>query len=317
MKIIRAEKMGFCFGVAGAINLCNKIADETDKLRQKNIEETEKNLKENIKEKNFFEGNLFILGMLVHNKKVTSDMEKKGFRTLSEEDLREGKIKLEKKDTVIIRAHGTTKEIYDILEKEKVKISDATCVFVERIRKALIEAEEKGKKIIFIGDRFHPEVKGIVSFGKNVSVVNSFEEFMELPINPNEEYCLLTQTTLNKELFFQIKDYITDNYSNIEIFSKICGATYERQKAVEKLAKEVDMVIIVGDNKSSNSKKLYEISKSVNEKSYLIQDKTELDSSWFKDVERVGITAGASTPEEIILEIENEIRGTFDDKHGL
>lgn len=127
----------------------------------------------------------------------------------------------------------------------------------------------------------------------------------------------MTQTTLNKELFFQIKDYVTANYTNIEIFSKICGATYERQKAVEKLAKEVDMVLIVGDNKSSNSKKLYEISESVNKKSYLIQDLTELNCSWFDNVQKVGITAGASTPEEIILEIENKIRGIFDDKHGL
>ncbi len=294
MEIKRAEKMGFCFGVAGAINLCNKIAEEKN-----------------------FQGNLFILGMLVHNKNVTSDMEKKGFKTLSEEDLKEEKIKLNKKDTVIIRAHGTTKEIYDILEKEKVKIYDATCVFVERIRKALIEAEKNGKKIIFIGDRYHPEVKGIVSFGNDVTIVNSFEEFTKLYVDKEKEYCLLTQTTLNKELFFKIKEYTEKNYKNIDIFSKICGATYERQKAVEKLAGEVDMVLIVGDNKSSNTKKLYEISKSVNEKSYLIQDKTELNSSWFNGIKKVGITAGASTPEEIILEIEKEIRGTFDDKHGL
>ncbi len=294
MEIIRAEKMGFCFGVAGAINLCNNI------LKEKKFEE-----------------NYFILGMLVHNKRVTSDMEKKGFRTLSEEDLKDKKVNLTKKDVVIIRAHGTTRQIYDILEKEKVKIYDATCIFVERIRKALIEAESKGKKIIFIGDRNHPEVKGIVSFGKDVSIVNSFEEFTKLSIDKEKEYCLLTQTTLNKELFFQIKDYVTANYTNIEIFSKICGATYERQKAVEKLAKEVDMVLIVGDNKSSNSKKLYEISESVNKKSYLIQDLTELNCSWFDNVQKVGITAGASTPEEIILEIENKIRGIFDDKHGL
>lgn len=294
MEIKRAEKMGFCFGVAGAINLCNKIAEEKN-----------------------FQGNLFILGMLVHNKNVTSAMERKGFKTLSEEDLKEEKIKLNKKDTVIIRAHGTTKEIYDILEKEKVKIYDATCVFVERIRKALIEAEKNGKKIIFIGDRYHPEVKGIVSFGNDVTIVNSFEEFTKLYVDKEKEYCLLTQTTLNKELFFKIKEYTEKNYKNIDIFSKICGATYERQKAVEKLAGEVDMVLIVGDNKSSNTKKLYEISKSVNEKSYLIQDKTELNSSWFNGIKKVGITAGASTPEEIILEIEKEIRGTFDDKHGL
>lgn len=123
MEIIRAEKMGFCFGVAGAINLCNNI------LKEKKFEE-----------------NYFILGMLVHNKRVTSDMEKKGFRTLSEEDLKDKKVNLTKKDVVIIRAHGTTRQIYDILEKEKVKIYDATCIFVERIRKALIEAESKGKK---------------------------------------------------------------------------------------------------------------------------------------------------------------------------
>ena len=294
MEIRRAEKMGFCFGVSGAINLCNKIIEQK-----------------------IFEENLFILGMLVHNKYVTSNMEKKGFTTLLEEDLKLGKIKLNKKDTVIIRAHGTTKEIYDILEKEKVKIYDATCVFVERIRKALIEAEKNEKKIIFIGDKYHPEVKGIVSFGKNVTIVNSFEEFKELSIKENDKYCLLTQTTLNKELFFKIKEYVNNNYKNIEIFSKICGATYERQKAVEKLAEEVDLVLIVGDNKSSNSKKLYEISKSINEKSYLIQDKTELNYSWFSNIEKIGITAGASTPEEIILEIEKEIRGTFDDKHGL
>lgn len=294
MKIIRAEKMGFCFGVAGAINLCEKIFSEKNS-----------------------EGNIYILGMLVHNKNVTSDMEKKGFITLSEENLKSGKIKLDKKDTIIIRAHGTTKEIYDILEKEKVKVYDATCVFVERIRKALIEAEEEGKKIIFIGDKNHPEVRGIVSFGKNVSIVNSFKEFKEVSIKDNEEYCLLTQTTLNKEVFFEIKDYIVENYGNIHIFSKICGATYERQKAVEKLAKETDIVIIVGDKASSNSKKLYEISKEINERSYLIQDKTELEEDWFHNVENIGITAGASTPEKIILEIENEIRGIFDDKHGL
>lgn len=302
MEIKRAEKMGFCFGVAGAINLCNKIEQE----RESNNE----------KEKNF-DGNLFILGMLVHNKNVTADMENKGFKTLSEEDLKEGKVKLNKKDTVIIRAHGTTKEIYDILEEEKVKIYDATCVFVERIRKALISAEKNGKKIIFIGDKYHPEVKGIVSFGNDVIIVNSFEEFINLEIDEDKEYCLLTQTTLNKELFFKIKKYTENNYKNIEIFSKICGATYERQKAVEKLAGEVDIVLIVGDNKSSNTKKLYEISKSVNEKSYLLQDKTEIDFSWFNNVKKVGITAGASTPEEIILEIEKEIRGIFDDKRGL
>lgn len=291
MEIIRAEKMGFCFGVQGAINLCNKIIDE----------------------KNFL-NRIFILGMLVHNKNVTKDMEKKGFTILPEENLRTGKINLDEKDTIIIRAHGTTKEIYDILKRRRVKIYDATCIFVKRIRTALIEAEKKNKTVIFIGDKNHPEVKGIISFGKDVKVFGTFEEFKEFSVEENKKYILLTQTTLNKKLFFQVKDYIEKKYENIEIFSKICGATYERQIAVEKLAKTTDMVLIVGDKKSSNTKKLYEISKAINERSYLIEDKTYLQSSWFEGIEKIGITAGASTPEEIILDIEKDIRGTFNDK---
>ena len=294
MEIIRAEKMGFCFGVKNAINLCNNL----------------------IKKKNFL-GNIFILGMLVHNKNVTKSMEEKGFITLPEEDLETGKVKLTEKDIIIIRAHGTTKGIYDILEREKVKIYDATCVFVEKIRKTLIESEKNGKKIIFIGDKFHPEVKGIVSFGHDVVVLDSFEELKNFSIDEKAEYTLLTQTTLNKELFFKIKDYVEKNYKNIEIFSKICGATYERQKAVEKLAEITDIVLIVGDKKSSNTKKLYEISKTINNKSYLIEDSSYLKSSWFTNVKKIGITAGASTPEEIILDIEKDIRGTFNDKYGL
>ncbi|MDP0506422.1 MAG: 4-hydroxy-3-methylbut-2-enyl diphosphate reductase [Fusobacterium sp. JB019] len=294
MKIIRAEKMGFCFGVAGAINLCESVI------------KTEKDYNK-----------AYILGMLVHNKNVVEDMEKKGFITVSEEDLISGKIKFEKKDLIIIRAHGTTEEIYDILKRSEIKIIDATCIFVKKIRETLIEAGKNGKEILFIGDKNHPEVKGIVSFGRNVKVLANYDEFLDFEVEKNKKYCLLTQTTLNKEIFFQIKKNIENNYENIEIFSKICGATYERQIAVEKLAKEVDVVLIVGDLASSNTKKLYNLSKSINNKSYLIQNKSELNRKWLQNIKNIGITAGASTPEKVILEIEKDIRGNFDDKHGL
>ncbi|MDP0493018.1 MAG: 4-hydroxy-3-methylbut-2-enyl diphosphate reductase [Fusobacterium sp. JB021] len=294
MKIIRAEKMGFCFGVAGAINLCESVI------------KTEKDYNK-----------AYILGMLVHNKNVVEDMEKKGFITVSEEDLISGKIKFEKKDLIIIRAHGTTEEIYDILKRSEIKIIDATCIFVKKIRETLIEAGKNGKEILFIGDKNHPEVKGIVSFGRNVKVLANYDEFLDFEVEKNKKYCLLTQTTLNKEIFFQIKKNIENNYENIEIFSKICGATYERQIAVEKLAKEVDVVLIVGDLASSNTKKLYNLSKSINNKSYLIQNKSELNRKWLQNIKNIGITAGASTPEKVILEIEKDIRGNFDDKQGL
>lgn len=286
--------MGFCFGVAGAINLCESVI------------KTEKDYNK-----------AYILGMLVHNKNVVEDMEKKGFITVSEEDLISGKIKFEKKDLIIIRAHGTTEEIYDILKRSEIKIIDATCIFVKKIRETLIEAGKNGKEILFIGDKNHPEVKGIVSFGRNVKVLANYDEFLDFEVEKNKKYCLLTQTTLNKEIFFQIKKNIENNYENIEIFSKICGATYERQIAVEKLAKEVDVVLIVGDLASSNTKKLYNLSKSINNKSYLIQNKSELNRKWLQNIKNIGITAGASTPEKVILEIEKDIRGNFDDKHGL
>lgn len=286
--------MGFCFGVAGAINLCESVI------------KTEKDYNK-----------AYILGMLVHNKNVVEDMEKKGFITISEEDLISGKIKFEKKDLIIIRAHGTTEEIYDILKRSEIKIIDATCIFVKKIRETLIEAGKNGKEILFIGDKNHPEVKGIVSFGRNVKVLANYDEFLDFEVEKNKKYCLLTQTTLNKEIFFQIKKNIENNYENIEIFSKICGATYERQIAVEKLAKEVDVVLIVGDLASSNTKKLYNLSKSINNKSYLIQNKSELNRKWLQNIKNIGITAGASTPEKVILEIEKDIRGNFDDKHGL
>lgn len=295
MIIKKAEKMGFCFGVSGAVNLCEKI----------------------IKENNSLFENIYILGMLVHNKNVVNELILKGFKILLEEDLLNGKVNLTSKDLVVIRAHGTTKEIYDILRKSNCKLYDATCIFVEKIRKALIEAEEKGNEILFIGDKFHPEVKGIISFGKNIKIFASYEEFVNFKVDEKISYTLLTQTTFNKEVFFKIKDYIIANFKNIEIYSKICGATYERQKAVEKLASEVELVLVVGDKTSSNSKKLLELSKNINKNSYLIEDKNQLELNWFKDISVVGITAGASTPEKIIIEIEKYIRGNLDDKHGL
>ncbi|MCI6153006.1 4-hydroxy-3-methylbut-2-enyl diphosphate reductase [Fusobacterium perfoetens] len=295
MIIKRAEKMGFCFGVSGAVNLCEKI----------------------IKKNNSLFENIYILGMLVHNKNVVNELVLKGFKILLEEDLLNGKINLSPKDLVVIRAHGTTKEIYNILKKSNCKLYDATCIFVEKIRKALIEAEEKGNEILFIGDKFHPEVKGIISFGKNIKIFASYEEFINFKIDEKVSYTLLTQTTFNKEIFFKIKDYIVVNFKNIEIYSKICGATYERQRAVEKLASEVELVLVVGDKTSSNSKKLLELSKNINENSHLIEDKSQLDLNWFKGISMVGITAGASTPEKIIIEIEKYIRGNLDDKHGL
>ena len=285
MEIIRAKHMGFCFGVLEAINVCNSLVEE--------------------------KGRKYILGMLVHNKQVVENMEKKGFKLVKEEELLENTDNLKENDIVVVRAHGTSRKVHEKLKERKVKIYDATCVFVNKIRQEIETANEKGYNILFMGDKNHPEVKGVISFADNIQIFESLEEAMEVKIDSDKTYLLSTQTTLNKKKFEEVKKYFKENYQNVIIFDKICGATAVRQKAVEELAFKADIVIIVGDTKSSNTKKLYEISKKLNSESYLVENEEQLDLTIFRGKEVIGITAGASTPEETIMNIEKKIRGTY------
>ena len=286
LEIIRAEKMGFCFGVKKAVETCYKVSEEK-------------------------EVNKYILGMVVHNKDVVKEMENIGFIIISEEDILNGKDPLKKGDVIIIRAHGTTSQIIEKLKEKEVKIYDATCIFVDKIKEILIQRESVGDEIIFIGDKEHPEVKGIISFGKTVKVFKNLEELKENKLSISKRYSVLTQTTLNKSKFLEIKEYLEKYYSNAQIFDRICGATSERQEATKKLAKVCDVIVVIGDLKSSNSKKLLEVALAENPKSYLVQNENELDLSLFSKDMKIGITAGASTPEDIIKKIENKIRGNF------
>ena len=285
MEIIRAKHMGFCFGVLEAINVCNSLVEE--------------------------KGRKYILGMLVHNKRVVEDMQRKGFKLVTENELLEDMDGLKEGDIVVIRAHGTSKSVHEKLKERKVKVFDATCIFVNKIRQEIEIANENGYSILFMGDRNHPEVKGIISFAEDIQIFENFEEAQKIRIDLDKTYLLSTQTTLNKKKFEEIKKYFKENYKNVIIFDKICGATAVRQKAVEDLAIKVEVMIIVGDTKSSNTKKLYEISKKLNGNSYLVENEEQLDLTIFRGKEVVGITAGASTPEETIMNIEKKIRGIY------
>ncbi|MGL5745262.1 MAG: 4-hydroxy-3-methylbut-2-enyl diphosphate reductase [Cetobacterium sp.] len=286
MEIIRAEKMGFCFGVKKAVETCYEVAKNN------------KNKK-------------YILGMVVHNKDVVREMENIGFITLDEKDILAERDPLEKGDVIIVRAHGTTLEIMEKLKKKEVEIKDATCIFVDKIKEILIERENLGDEIIFIGDKEHPEVKGIVSFGKKINIFKNIDELKESSLDKDKRYTVLTQTTLNKKKFLEMKEYLEKYYSNAQIFDRICGATSERQEATRKLSKICDIVIVIGDLKSSNSKKLLEVALAENPNGYLVQNENELDLGMFSENMKIGITAGASTPEDIIKKIENKIRGNF------
>ena len=285
MEIIRAKYMGFCFGVLEAINVCNSLVEE--------------------------KGKKYILGMLVHNKQVVEDMQRKGFKLVTEEELLQDVDSLEENDIVVIRAHGTSKKVHEKLKERKVKVFDATCIFVNKIRQEIEIANEKGYSILFMGDRNHPEVKGVISFADDIQIFESYEEATKLKIDLDKTYLLSTQTTLNKRKFEEVKKFFKENYKNVIIFDKICGATAVRQKAVEDLAVKVELMIVVGDTKSSNTKKLYEISKKLNDNTYLIENEEQLNLDIFSGKKVVGITAGASTPEETIMNIEKKIRGIY------
>ncbi len=278
----RAEKMGFCFGVKEAVELA-----ETVKSDQKT----------------------YMLGMLVHNEEVIKSLEEKGITIVTEEEVLEGKDKIKAGDSVIIRAHGTIKKIYEILNEKNVTIYDVACIFVKRSREELMHYEKEGYKIIFVGDEFHPEVRGIISFGEDVTVIKDFDELKKYDFDKSKKYYILAQTTLNKNLFKEMIDYLEENHKNCKIGNTICGATFERQNAVEKLSTEVDVMLIIGGKNSSNTKKLYNISKGTNERSYLIQTHKDIDFKWFEDGDKIGITAGASTPDEIVEKIESILLG--------
>lgn len=285
MEIIRAKKMGFCSGVEEAVNLAHRLCSE-------------------------YEGrNIYMIGMLVHNKEVIAHLNSIGIEIVEEQDILDGKIKFKKEDVVIVRAHGTIKEIYDILTGSEAKVYDAACIFVKRIRNIMKKEIEEGYEIIFLGDRNHPEVKGIISHGENIKVFADLNELKNSDLDRDGRYFFMAQTTLSKIVYNEIKSYIDTEFLNSKIGNTICGATYVRQEAVEELAKKTDIVLIVGGKNSSNTKKLYEISKKINERSYLLENYMDLDKKWLENAERVGITAGASTPEKSIREIERIIKG--------
>lgn len=283
VEVIRAEKMGFCFGVKNAVDSCYELVSQ------------------------FPDRDKYILGMVVHNKIVVKEMENLGFKIVTEEEILEDKDNLKENDILIIRAHGTTRQILNKLIDKKINIIDATCIFVKKIKEILVEEEKQGNEIIFIGDENHPEVKGIISYGEKVKVFKDIEQFKNFDVDVNKNYVLLTQTTLNKSKFQKLVDYIDEKYRNIKIYNRICGATGERQEATKNLAKKVDVMIVIGDLKSSNSKKLLEVALEYNKNSYLIQNEDELRLEDINGANSIGITAGASTPESIIEKIEKKL----------
>ena len=253
-------------------------------------------------------GQIYTYGPIIHNEEVIKDMRDKGVIVLrSEEDL-----DMISQGTVIIRSHGVEKRIYEKIEQKGLRIVDATCPFVKKIHNIVSEKSGEGFHIIIIGNPEHPEVVGIKGWAKdNVTVIQSAEDAECFTADRKEKICIVSQTTFNYNKFKDLVEIIMKKSYDVSVLNTICNATKERQTEAESIAESVDAMIVIGDKHSSNTQKLVEICRKACDNTYYIQTLDDLDLNQLGSVETVGITAGASTPNNIIEEVQNNVRIIF------
>lgn len=281
MEIKLAKTAGFCFGVKRAVDT---VYEQVDK------------------------GNVYTYGPIIHNEEVVKDLQTKGVKIIENDE----ELEALEEGTVVIRSHGVRREIYDIIRGKSLELVDATCPFVKKIHNIVDKDSAKGKQIIIIGNKNHPEVMGIVGWCNQPPIVlESEEEARNLTISEKKEISLVAQTTFNHKKFNKVVEIFKEKGYNITVYNTICNATEERQKETASIAKQVDAMIVIGGMNSSNTQKLYDISKKECANTYYIQTLVDLDLAAFESVGRVGITAGASTPNQIIKEVHGSMAEDF------
>lgn len=272
MQVKLAKNYGFCFGVRRAIKLAES------------------------------KPNGITLGPLIHNVKEINRLKEK-FNVVVNENIQEIPANAE----VIIRTHGITKEDLQRLKQKTKNITDATCPFVTKPQEICEKMSNEGYAIIIFGDEMHPEVKGVMSYCQTTPLVVENLEALKNAKIP-DKVVLISQTTKNIELFLEIADFLIRQCSECRVFNTICNATFDNQESARNLAKEVDIMIIVGGKNSSNTKQLYNISKEYCQDCYLVEDYQELQKEWFGGKKLCGVSAGASTPNWIIDKIVQTIQ---------
>jgi len=283
IEVIVAKTAGFCFGVERAVSQVYEQIDHGVKP-------------------------IYTYGPIIHNEEVVKDLEEKGVQVIETEE----ELKTLKEGTVIIRSHGVGKKIYDLLESQGIHIVDATCPFVKKIHGIVKEQNQKGRRVIIIGDEAHPEVEGIKGWGDERTLVVKTEQQMEnLPDFQNETLCIVSQTTFNYNKFKELVEKFSKKGYDILVLNTICNATQERQVEAERIASQVDAMIVIGGKNSSNTRKLYEICQKECRDTYYIQTLDDLNPESVDSVRSVGITAGASTPKKIIEEVHTNVRIKF------
>ena len=267
MEIILSKFSGYCYGVKKAVSVADESIDKYE--------------------------DIYSLGSLIHNKRAVEKLKNKGLKVVDDIE--------EKNKNIIFRSHGVEKKYYDYANKNNLNVIDTTCIYVKKIHQIVEEKYKDGYEIIIVGSKKHPEVIGINSWSNyKAQFVEEIADTDKLNIDEEKSYAVVFQTTFNIEKYTKIVEILKEKIKNVEIFNTICSATKKRQDFALQLADEVDMMIVIGDTSSSNSKKLYELA---NEKvkSIFIEDVTELKEVMFEGVQ--GVTAGASTPDFVIDEV--------------
>ena len=281
MEILAAKSMGFCFGVKRAVET---VYGQIGK------------------------GDIYTYGAIVNNEEVVEELREKGVRVIEN---RTALAKV-KNGTIVIRAHGVARDIYEQIERQGLTLVDATCPFVKRIHGIVEEESKKGRQIVVIGNQGHPEVEGIVGWCRTQAIViDTAEEAENFMPEEGKERCIVSQTTFNYNKFHYIVEIFKKKVYNVTVANTICNATEERQREAKEIAASVDAMIVIGGRHSSNTRKLYEICSKECPHTYFIQTLDDLHLELPKSVRRVGITAGASTPNKLIEEVQNYVRINF------
>ena len=278
MEITVAKSAGFCFGVQRAVDSVYKELEENS-------------------------GKIYTFGPIIHNEQVVEDLNKKGIEVIDTVE----QLKEIKEGTVVIRSHGVAKEIYDVLEQQKLKMVDATCPFVKKIHNIVLDESNNGKTIIIIGNDNHPEVEGIKGWvNGEVIVINKEEQIEKLSLPEQTKACIVSQTTFNHNKFKYLVEIIRKKGYDITVVNTICNATHVRKVEAQKISSKVDGMIVIGGKNSSNTQKLYDICRNECENTFYVQTVKDLNLHELKSLKSIGITAGASTPKNIIEEVRTE-----------
>lgn len=276
MKSTLASEAGFCFGVKRALDMVLKTADETSEK-------------------------IYTLGPLIHNPQVVDDLSRKGIEVINDiSDVSTG--------IVIVRSHGIGPDVFERAGELGLRVIDATCPFVKKVQEKARELNEQGYQVIVVGDKEHPEVTGIIGWtdGKGI-VVETPEQTEMLP--PMKKIGVVSQTTQPEANFNKIVSVLQNKASAIDVFNTICHATTDRQNAAVELAKQVDVMIVIGGKNSANTMKLARLCAETGTPTHQLETAAELDRKWLKGKNSIGITAGASTPDWII----EEVKGLMED----